>query len=165
MPASTYEIISASWILYDDFKKRIKNVCLQSNLKCEETSKENLSIQQINNADKTLNLEFRNQNNVEWYLKKYPMANEEPIERIPYYKYLKEYPDKQFYSIALANQYLDFELLFKVSKAYLHLNPKHFISINGKKCIGYKHFKIDETYNEGWWNEMENYYNISNYNV
>ena len=72
MPASTYEIISASWILYDDFKKRIKNVCLQSNLKCEETSKENLSIQQINNADKTLNLEFRNQNNVEWYLKKYP---------------------------------------------------------------------------------------------
>jgi len=165
MPASTYEIISASWLQYNDFKKDIKNVCINSNLKCNETSKENLIIQDKNDETRTLNLEFRDQRRVEWYLKKYPMAKDEPIERIPYYKYLIEYPDKQFYSIALANQYLDYELLFNVTKSYLQLNPKQLISINGEKCISLKHFEMIGTYSANWWNKMKNYYTVSNYNV
>jgi|GEM_PF-4434517 len=44
MPASTNEIISASWLRYDDFKRDIKNVCINSNLICKEISKENLLI-------------------------------------------------------------------------------------------------------------------------
>lgn len=165
MPASTYEIISASWLQYDDFKRDIQKVCIDSNLKCEETSNENLLIRDKNDETRTLNLEFRDQKQIEWYLKKYPMAIDEPIERIPYYKYLTEYPNKQLYSIALANQYLDYEILFNVTKFYLQLNPKQLISINGKKCISLKHFETIEIYSANWWTKMKNYYTVSNYNV
>ena len=81
------------------------------------------------------------------------MAKEEPEERVPYFVFNNSLIYDKCFSIAIANNYLDTELIWMFSTEYLKDNPTHIICLNREVFIDAEMMaKIVETseYKEGW---------------
>ena len=165
MPASTFELISEKWENIEELKLNIIQACKIANLYYQILHEDEIMISQNQPSAKQLFLELRNSSVLEWYYSTYPTAKEEPEGRIPYFVFLNKYPSKKHYSIVLANNYLDYKLIYLFSEAYFKINKNHFISINGKKCINKEQFEKIPHYLDGWWNNLEEYFIITNYNI
>jgi len=152
MPASTFEIIANNWEDENIVLCSIVTAC--SNAKLHMIIyKGNLEVRVEPESENGFVFEIRTARTLEWYYQKYPMAKEEPEERIPYFVYHRYFDGTRKYSIAMANNYLDSELIWKFSAEYLKANPKHIISVNREVFIDADRMaKIVKTseYREGW---------------
>lgn len=165
MPASTFELISEKWEDLEKIKLDIIEACEIAELKYQVLHENEIVISIDKESTKQVIFELRNNDTLEWYYSIYPSAKEEPVTRIPYFLFLDEFPAKKHYSIALANNYFDYELIYMFSKAYFSINPNHFISINGKKVVNKEQFEKTPYYVDGWWNNIQKFFRVSNYNV
>lgn len=152
MPASTFEIIAKSW---EDEKVvfcKIANTCRIAKLYLTVLDG-NIEVRVRPFSEKSLALEIRTQKTLEWYLEKYPMAKEEPEERIPYYVFDESIGKQKYYSIVMANNYLDTELVWKFATIYLADYPEHIICLNREVFIdAVKMAQIirSNDYTDGW---------------
>ena len=157
MPASTFEIIANNWEDENIVFCSIAIACRNANLYMV-IYKGNIEVRVEPESENSLVFEIRTAETLEWYYQKYPMAKEEPEERIPYFVYHKSFGGTRKKSIAMANNYLDSELIWKFSAEYLKANPTHIISLNRDVFIDAdKMAKILETseYREGWCFNLE----------
>jgi hypothetical protein len=129
MPASTFEIIAENWEYEQDVFCKIANTCRIANL-CLTVFEGNVEVRVRPSAEKSLGFEIRTQKTLDWYLEKYPMAKDEPAERIPYFIFSDIIGNQKYYSVAMANSYLDAELIWKFTSAYLESYPNHIICLN-----------------------------------
>lgn len=158
MPASTLEIIAKDWEGENEVLCKILISCRSAGLFLTYYL-EQIIVRIEPSAERSLIFEIQTQKDVEWYYKQYPMAKEEPEERVPYFVFNKSLSNDKLYSIAIANSYLDTELIWKFSSEYLKANPTHIISLNREIFIDAERMsKIVETteYTEGWCFNLEN---------
>lgn len=157
MPASTFEIIAQNWEDENEVFCKILTSCRSAELFLTYYQ-EQLVIRTEPSSERSLIFEIQSQKDVDWYYTKYPMAKEEPVERVPYFLFNKSLSENKLYSIAIANSYLDTELIWKFSTEYLKANTTHIISINREIFIEAERMsKIVETseYKEDWCFNLE----------
>jgi hypothetical protein len=134
MPASIFEIIAKNWEDKEEVANKIISGCISANLSWKEKQGD-IEISIVPASDKSLNLEITDHDTLDWYLKKYPMAKNEPEERIPYFVFDDSLGNQKHYSIANANSYLDTELIWKFASSYLRENSGHTICLNREVFI------------------------------
>lgn len=152
MPASTFEIIAEKWEGSNELFCKIANTSWLANLYLS-VFKGNIEIRLTPNSEKSLNFEIRTQDTLDMYLEKYPSAKYEPEERIPYFVFDASLDSKKYYSIAIANNYLDSELIWEFAKKYLEDYPKHIICLNREVFIDaamMADIVATTEYREGW---------------
>jgi len=152
MPASTFEIIAKKWDHSKELFCKIASTCWLANLHLN-VFRGNIVVRLTPNSEKSLNFEIRTQENVDLYIEKYPSAKEEPEERIPYFIFDASLNDEKYYSIAMANSYLDTELIWKFASQYLADYPDHIICLNRDVFIDAErmaHIVETTEYKEGW---------------
>lgn len=147
MPASTFEIISRNWVDEDKVFSDIALSCKKAELFFLYSKKE-IIVKLNNDSNKSLIISINTQKSVDWYLETYPAEKEEPEERIPYYVYNSQIGKGRFYSIALANNYLDEELIWRFSIEYLKLNKSQLIGINEHIYFNYEQLFAVQSTNE-----------------
>jgi len=157
MPASTFEILAKKW---EDEKLvfcNIVNSCKDADLWLT-VFEGNTEVRVKPSSEKSLLFEIRTEANLDSYFEKYPMAKDEPEERIPYFVYDDSLGGEKYYSIVMANNYLDTELIWKFATQYLADYPEHIICLNRQVFISAeKMATITSTteYKEGWCFKLE----------
>lgn len=133
MPASTFEIIAKEWEDTNDLFCKIANTSRVANLYLNVFNGE-IEVRLTPASEKSLNFEIRTEETLNRYFERYPSAKEEPEERLPYFIFNDILPCK-YYSIAMANNYLDTELIWKFASKYLEAYTSHIICLNREVFI------------------------------
>lgn len=157
MPASTFEILSNIWEEENEVICKITNTCKTANL-CLTLCQGHIEVRIQPSSVKSLVFEIRTPKTLYWYFHTYPMAKEEPDERIPYFVFNNQMDDHKYYSIVMANNYLDPELIWKFASVYLANYSDHIICLNREVFIDAKKMaQIVESsdYKEDWCFEIK----------
>lgn len=153
MPASTFEVIAKGWEDEDILLCNIVKTCNSAELFLT-IYQGNITVRSNPTSDKCLDFEINTSKTIEWYYDNYPMAKDEPEDRIPYYIFNPALGDQKYYSLLLANNHLESELIWKFSSAYLEHYSNHIICLNRNIFIDSKKMReIRNTsgYDESWY--------------
>lgn len=140
MPASTLEILSKKWEDSNELFCKIANTSRLANLYLNVFDGD-ISVQLAPTSEMSLVFEIRTQKTLDLYMKRYPTAKDEPEERIPFFVFDASLKGEKYYSVAMANNYLDTELIWKFASKYLLDNPEHIICLNREVFIDSKRMK------------------------
>ncbi|GJM33482.1 MAG: hypothetical protein DHS20C18_24830 [Saprospiraceae bacterium] len=152
MSASAFEILSTKWEDKETLFTDIALACKRAELYFLYSRKEIVLKLEVS-SERSLVLDLRDQENLKWYFDRYPMAKDEPEERIPYYIFNDFLGGQKFFSIVMANNYLDSLLIWKFSIEYLKINPSHYISIDREIFFNSEELReLEHTsgFAEGW---------------
>lgn len=130
MPASTFEVISNTWVPKEKILKDIEIVCSRINATFFNEGDLQIHKKYDGEEDVYLIIDINDEKTLEWFYNQYPDARNEPIEHIPYYVFDERISTSKLYSIISANCYLDDRLIFDFSLEYLNINPSQYIYIN-----------------------------------
>lgn len=154
MPASTLDILNSDW---ESVEKTAKDLQECSALISAQFYQDGNEVQiHKNYASKETSLIFEivSESSLKWYFSQYPMAKDEPEERIPYFVFNEKINGtSKLFKIVTANCYLDDRLIYDFFSEYLELNPEKFVYINESSWFGQKELlKLRKTigYHKDW---------------